>query len=264
MWKYDKLTACLTPLFILVVLWLAGCTSAATEPAPTPTQKKSPEPPILFTMTPQPSVTPGIKNYEFPESIDPSRLYLFYLHGRIIEEQGLPAISPDFGEYQYEEILDALSSHGFVVISEQRLKDTDGILYAEKVVGEVNALLEADVPASAITVVGASKGGYIGLYTSYFLGNEDINFVLMGICAPEEVENLKHAGVSLSGNVLTIYDAGDQYGGSCQELFSYSEDRGISSYDELVLDMGMGHGILYQPLDAWITPVVNWAKEYAP
>lgn len=264
MWKNANLPACLTALFILVLIGLAGCTSTATKAAPTPTQKLSPELPIPSTVTPQPSVTPGIKNYEFPESIDPSRLYLFYLHGRIIEEQGLPAISPDFGEYQYEEILDALSSHGFAVISEQRPKDTDGVYYAEKVVGEVNALLDAGVPASAITVVGASKGGYIGLYTSYFLGNENINFVLMGICAPEEVENLKQAGVSLSGNVLTIYDAGDQYGGSCQELFSDSEGKGVSSYDEIVLDMGMGHGILYQPLEAWITPAVEWAKGHAP
>ena len=264
MLKNDKLLACINILFVLVLLLLAGCTSAATEAVPTATQMESPEKPNLSTVTPQPSVTAGTDDYGFPESIDPSSLYLFYLHGRIIEEQGLPAISPDFGEYQYEEILAAISSHGFVVISEQRLKDTDGILYAEKMVGEVNALLEAGVPASAITVVGASKGGYIGLYTSYFLGNEDINFVLMGICAPEEVENLKQTGVSLSGNVLTIYDAGDQYAGSCMELYSYSEDKGLSSSDELVLDMGMGHGILYQPLDAWITPTVNWAKEHAP
>jgi hypothetical protein len=30
---------------------------------------------------------------------------MFCLHGKIIEDQGLAAISPEYGEYQYEEIL---------------------------------------------------------------------------------------------------------------------------------------------------------------
>jgi len=221
-------------------------------------------PPNPSTVTTQPSVTPGTEGYDFPESIDPSRLYLFYLHGRIIEDQGLPAISPDFGEYQYEEILAALSSYGFTVISEQRPKDTDGVSYAEKVAGEVDALLEAGVPASAITVVGASKGAGITIYVSHFLENTDINFVLMGICHPDVIDNLQQDRVYLYGNVLSIYDSIDQYAGSCQELFSDSEGKGLSSYDEIVLDMGMGHGILYRPLDEWILPAVRWAKGHAP
>jgi hypothetical protein len=47
--------------------------------------------------------------------------------------------------------------------------------------------------------------------------------------------------------------------GSCQELFSFSEGKGISKYNEIVLNVGKGHGILFKPLDEWIIPVIQWA-----
>ena len=82
---------------------------------------------------------------------------MFYLHGKIIEDVGLPAISPDFGEYKYGAILKTLEGHGFAVISEQRPKDTDTDAYARKVIGQVNTLLKGNVPAENISVVGASR-----------------------------------------------------------------------------------------------------------
>lgn len=30
-----------------------------------------------------------------------------------------------------------------------------------------------------------------------------------------------------------------------------------------ILNIGTGHGVLYQPLDEWILPVVQWANENA-
>jgi hypothetical protein len=50
--------------------------------------------------------------------------YLFYLHGRIIEEQGARAVSPDYGRYEYAAILQRLSGEGFTVISEVRPRNT--------------------------------------------------------------------------------------------------------------------------------------------
>ena len=38
-----------------------------------------------------------LSQYFFPTSIDPAKRYLFYLHGKIIEDQGIPAVSPDYG-----------------------------------------------------------------------------------------------------------------------------------------------------------------------
>jgi hypothetical protein len=220
--------------------------------------------PITHTEVPQPSFTPGQKGYEFPDSIDPAKPYLFYLHGRIIEDQGIPAISPDYGEYEYESILETLNGYGFVVLSEQRPINTDGVKYARKVSGQVTALLEAGVPAKNITVVGASKGAYIAIYVSHFLENEDINFVIMGICHPDVVEDFMQAQVFLFGNVLSIYDSSDDFAGSCQDLFSFSDGKGISKYDEVVLEIGTGHGILYKPLDEWILPTVQWANNSDP
>ncbi len=59
-------------------------------------------------------------------------------------------------------------------------------------------------------------------------------------------------------DVLSIYDSADEFAGSCQELFSFSEGKGISKHDEIILHVGTGHGILYKPLDEWMIPVVQW------
>jgi hypothetical protein len=186
---------------------------------------------------------------------------MFYLHGKIIEDQGIPAISPEYGKYEYEAILETLSGYAFILISEQRPKNTDGIVYARKIAGQVTTLLDAGVPAKNITVVGASKGAGIAVYISHFLENKEVNFVIMAICHPDEVETLKQGQIFLYGDVLSIYDATDQFAGSCQELFSFSEGRGISTHEEIVLSIGTGHGILYKPLDEWILPTVQWAKQ---
>ena len=55
-----------------------------------------------------------------PERPDPASRYLFYLHGRIVEDQGVNAVSPEYGRYRYSTILQRLAGHGFVVVSEAR------------------------------------------------------------------------------------------------------------------------------------------------
>jgi hypothetical protein len=202
--------------------------------------------------------------YEFPETIDPTESYLFYLHGRIIEDQGLPAVSPEFGEYEYIAILEVLSDHGFEVVSEQRPKDTDGIAYARRISDQISTLLEAGVPAQNITIVGASKGAGIAIYASHFIQNPDVRYVIMGICHPNVVGNLMNEQIHLTGHVLSIYDFVDDWAGSCQKLFDFSEGKGLSSYDEVILEIGTGHGILYVPLDEWIDPSIRWARGEAP
>ncbi len=211
------------------------------------------------------SAPPDIATYKFPTSIDPARRYLFYLHGRIIEDQGIPAVSPDYGEYEYAAILEKLASHDFVVISEPRGTNTDVETYAQKVIGQIDRLLAANVPPESITVVGASKGASIAIHISYYLKNDKVNFVLLAICNGNLVEQLQGNQVYLYGNVLSIYDyADDEYAGSCTNLFASSkENGGLTGYDEIVLDIGTGHGILYQPLDEWVLPTVQWANDAA-
>lgn len=187
------------------------------------------------------------------------RRYIVYLHGKIVEDQGLPAISPDYGEYEYQAILDRLSGYGFEVISEQRQKDTDALEYAKKVAGQITSLLRAGVPAKNIIVVGASKGGSITFFVSDILKNRDINYVILAACNPEMLELLKNNNRFLYGNVLSIYDSADQLAGSCQEIFSLSQGKGLFEHEEIVLHVGTGHGILYKPLDEWIIPIIEWA-----
>ena len=239
----DNVKKSLTSL--LTILILAGCATA------TPSSRVA---------SAAPAGTTDMSAYEFPASINPSKQYLFYLHGKIIEDQGIPAISPDYGEYEYMAILEKFAGYGFVVISEQRPKNADGVKYAERVVEQVAKLLKADVPAKNITIVGASKGAAIAISVSHLLENEEINFVILGVCHPDNVEDFMQNGIFLYGNVLSIYDSVDKYAGSCQGIFALSEGRGLARHNEIVLHIGTGHGTLYQPLDEWLVPTVDWAR----
>jgi hypothetical protein len=250
-------------IIILVISFLVGCQVAEEGLIPTPEITVT----ILPTITPpqKASLTPTtieLKGYEFPSSIDPTKRYMFYLHGKILEDQGIPAVSPEFGKYQYEEILVTLQSYGFEIISEQRPKNADGWEYAQRTAKQVNDLLAVSVPPGSITIVGASKGAAIATVTSHLVGNPEVNYVLLGTCHPTLVNEWKQGGLMLSGNVLAFYDFADvEYSGSCEELFSLAEGKGLSRHNELVLQVGTGHGILYEPLPDWITPTVQWAMQ---
>ena len=248
---------------LAILCFTVGCAPSddAIQAAATATQSVAATA-LIAPAVPQPSSASRITDYEFPASIDPASRFIFYLHGRIIEDVGLPAVSPDFGEYEYAAILKTLEGHGFVVISEQRPRDTDAEVYARRVVGQVDTLLEAGLPAGNITVVGASKGGFIAATISLLLPDPAINYVLIGTCYPDAVEAWNSSGSHFHGNVLTIRDVADlEYAGSCEELFRMSQGKGLGRHEEIVLQEGTGHGILYKPLDAWVLPAVQWAAE---
>ena len=247
-------TAVFFVALVLLAGLLAGCRSAA------PAEFRSETISVTSTASPTSDSSLFLTQYVFPTSIDPSKRYLFYLHGRIIEDQGIPAVSPDYGTYEYEAILDKLASFGFTVISEQRSKNADGMKYAERVAGQVTKLLEAGVPTKNITVVGASKGAAITIAISSFLANKELNFVLMGTCDSETTQLFKQQNIFLYGNVLTIRDPVDDFSDSCEELFAFSEGK-IARHKEIALHVGTGHGILYKPLDEWILPVIQWADQ---
>jgi len=254
-------------IIILVVSFLVGCQITEEEfvPTLTPTDEfvVTIEPATTSTPKVSPTLTDMEQNmYRFPSSINPVKRYMFYLHGKILEDQGVPAVSPEFGEYQYEEILIKLQSYGFEIISEQRPKNADGWEYAQRTARQISELLAAGVPPSSITVVGASKGATIAAVASHLVGDPEVNYVLLGTCHPTLVEEWKQGGLILTGNVLSIYDfADDEYSGSCDELFSLAEGKGLSRHKEIVLQVGTGHGILYQPLPEWVLPTVQWANQ---
>lgn len=251
----------------LISTVLFGCTRTPSRTIPFPSvtdneidQTSVTSPSTDRPLNLKPTSTLDFSVYNFPVSIETGNKYLFYLHGKIIEDQGIPAISAEYGEYQYGAILEKLSEYGFIVISEQRPINTDVEQYAHKISEQIKALLDAGVPAENITVVGASKGAAIAIYTSHFLENVNVNFIIMAICHPDIVQALEQGHVFLYGKILSIFDSTDMYAGSCKNLLSESKGGGITSFKEVILNIDLGHGILYKPLDEWIMPIVDWAN----
>jgi len=74
-------------VFILITLSVIGCASAQTDRISTIMPNSS----IYETAVPisSPTITSPLAKYEFPDSIDPDKRYMFYLHGKIIEDQGI-------------------------------------------------------------------------------------------------------------------------------------------------------------------------------
>lgn len=197
----------------------------------------------------------GVILRTIPVEADVKGKYLFYLHGLIIENEGVRPVSPRFGVYEYEEILETFRQKGFIVISEPRPKGTDPEQYAAKVVEQIKALLKLGVPAEHITVVGASRGGGIAMIASTLLKNRQVKFAIMAACGDWDV--YKKVGIDLYGAILSIYDVKDDMAGTCSDFFRKS--TGISKKKEVVLRVGLGHGILYRPLKEWVDPVTEWA-----
>jgi hypothetical protein len=192
--------------------------------------------------------------YGVPQKIDTTARYLFYLHGRIVEDGRRPK-SPQFGFYEYDQILETLRARGFVVISEQRTKGTEIEQYAATVADQVRGLLKAGVPPQQITVVGASQGSWIAMLASTYLKNRSLNFVFIAGCSADE-GFLKQ--VDWHGNVLSIYERTDRVG-SCEKY--RADATGVGKYEEKELNTGQRHGFIYRPMSEWIEPTVAWAMK---
>jgi hypothetical protein len=180
---------------------------------------------------------------------------LFYLHGRIVEEQGPRGVSPVHGRYYYPAILAAFRRRGFEVVSEARPRGTDVELYAGRVAREVEALIGRGVDPSRITIVGASKGAVIAALVSTRLRRPGLRYVLLANCNDWLIRT---HDPRLSGEVLSIYDAADEIGGSCRTLAGRSPL--LARFSEIRLETGLGHGMVYRPLEAWVGPAADWAR----
>lgn len=188
-----------------------------------------------------------------PAKPDPSLRYLFYVHGRILEQQGRNAVSPDFGRYEYDAILKAFASEGFEVISELR-KDGDGDAFVRRLVEQITRLRRAGVPAERIAVVGASRGGYLMLQAAARLGHPGMSYVVLAGCGDASAKS----AAGLRGRVLSIYDDPDRHATSCRPTFAAAPD--LTEADEIVLKTGRDHGLLYQPYPEWLKPATAWAR----
>lgn len=178
---------------------------------------------------------------------------MIYLHGRIVEEKGRRPTDERFGIYEYQQILDTLAASGAEVISEQRPGGTDFRAFGAHVADQVRRLLAAGVPAERIAVVGFSKGGASAMVASALLADPRITFVLLAPCG-DWVKG--RDDVNVRGRILSIYEASDELGTSCEPLFAQASDPG--EHREIRIDTGAGHGAFFRPRAEWLDPLLEW------
>lgn len=189
----------------------------------------------------------------------PAARHIVYLHGRIVQEQGREAVSPDHGRYRFDDIVAALGREGAIVHAPLREHSATLQQGAEAAKAIVHGLLAAGTSAEHITLVGASQGAIIAALVSDQLVEPDLRYVLMAGCNDWLIETL---APRLHGHVLSIHDASDALVGSCARLFAASSKVGETS--EVRIDTGLGHGFLYRALDVWLRPALEWAEGVNP
>lgn len=188
----------------------------------------------------------------FPDSIHAGERYVIYSHGLIVEGDDPKPISPKYGQYDFPAIKHSLfSAGGFNLIAFQRPKSSDDS-YAETLKSWVRRLLDAGVHPSRITLVGFSRGAQLTAMASGDLASVEINTALLAIC--EDGEVLGTSGLSLGGNLLSIYETSDDLG-SCAQLAARSH---LKSFKEVAISTGKKHGAFFQPLPQWIRPLKAW------
>jgi len=189
-----------------------------------------------------------------PLKPDASAHYVFYLHGQILEDQGLAAVNPEYGPYEYAAIVNQFAESGFTVISEVRAARTDVAQYADSVAAQVNRLLLAGVARDHIAVVGASKGAMITMLTSTRL-TAPIRYVILAGCNDGSRQRL---APRLHGDVLSIFENSDTIGRSCGPIFG--DSPALGKHKEIELHTGRKHGFLFHPLTEWVGPAVSWIR----
>ena len=204
------------------------------------------------------SFLPGLKlaAQNAPGSKQPD--YIFFLHNKFLEDQGLQGVHPEYGRTEYKEVIQAFQKEGFTVISEIRPKNTDVSAYAIKVVRQIDSLLKKGIRPSHITVIGTSKGGYIAMAVSGLLKNPEVNFVFIGCCSLSEASDPPE--FNFCGHILSIYEKSDAVGRSCVSLKDKSANK-VSTFREIELNTGLKHGFLFRASMDWMQPSMQWAKK---
>ena len=178
--------------------------------------------------------------------------HIFYLHGRIVEEQGKDAFSEQFGKYELDSIVTALQGSNAVVYAQVRPANTDPVDYAQHLSRQIDSLIASGVAPGSVAVVGASKGAIIASEVST-ISQHAISYVLLGGNS-DYIE--QHNDWIFTGRVLAIYDKSDRIAG---KDYTYWISRSkASTFQQVNIDSGLGHGFLYKPLEAWLEPTRQW------
>lgn len=185
--------------------------------------------------------------------------HVFYLHGMIVQVQGINAVSETFGPYRYTDIVDSLKASGYEVHSEVRPPDTQFEAYARKISGQIDDLIGKGVKAGDITVIGASAGAQMAMAVSDQNPNP-VNYVLLAANS-DRLEN----GFSwkLHGRILGIYERSDQIAGKNYDYWK-ARSPDVLEFRQLEINTGLDHGFLYQPLREWLEPARLWIDGKSP
>jgi len=60
------------------------------------------------------------------------------------------------------------------------------------------------------------------------------------------------------GRILSIYEASDELGTSCDPLFAQASAQG--AHREVRITTGAGHGAFYRPRSEWLVPLFGWIE----
>lgn len=189
-------------------------------------------------------------------SIKENNTHIFYLHGRIVQEQGINAVSEKFGKYEYTKIIDSLRIIGGSEIhAEIRKPNTNFDEFCIYTSNQIDSLIRNEVHPKNIMVVGASMGGVMAMKISSININP-INYVFLG-SNNDSIE--KDFDFNLHGRILGIYEKSDSI---CDKNYQYwiNKCEEVIEFKQLKIDTGLGHGFLYRPLKEWMNPVKKMVK----
>lgn len=193
----------------------------------------------------------------FPQTPTPDQHYIIYVHGRIIETEGIDPVSPRFGLYEYGRIIEALAQGDADVIADVREGDTDVFGYTETLAQKIEDMMSRGVPADHITLAGFSKGGYMTLLTANRLQNSDLRYVVMAGCVEGIVDGSDQGADGPQGKVLSLVDTADDLGFSCGPMFARNPQ--LSQTHDITFSAGTGHGFFYRADARWIDAVLAWS-----
>ncbi|WP_271078186.1 hypothetical protein [Aurantiacibacter sp. MUD61] len=193
-----------------------------------------------------------------PEGRNSQSQHLIYLHGRIVED-GLPAVSERYGEYRFDDIVSTFRDEGFEVTAPLREADADPYAHADEISELVLEFLDRGVPPENITIIGASKGAFIASLVSDTMVGPQLRYVLLAGCSSGVNETFLSDGREFNGHVLSIRDSSDtRLAGTCAPVAEQSER--LASFEEIVTETGLEHGLIFTPHEAWVQPSLDWAN----
>ncbi|NMM41307.1 alpha/beta hydrolase [Pseudoalteromonas arctica] len=191
----------------------------------------------------------------FPDKINSADKYVFYSHGLIVEGTDPTPIHGRWGQYNFPAIKQELAGSSYHLIATHRPAKTHPFKYAQQLYKQVTKLLKNGVPASNISLVGFSRGGFITAITSSHLKNMDIDVVILAACTSGLATKVE---IAIYGHLFSVYETSDSVG-SCDNVVARNINT-VSSYKEISISTGKEHGAFFTPRKEWIVPVKAWLK----